>query len=192
MFNMPLVHFYGILTLLLLEISPADSLITKQISIPISKPTLLHFGEEISDAIMGNDDYRLEIIKGQSLLISARNEKARPTTLVVCYIEERAPYVVGVYPDDKAPIKRSMKSASSLAQETAEKDIFPADIAQEYYYGVCKDGITVILTNVLHKGLAVYLRFFIDNTTTTQLKLSNFSFNYIRLTAKAKNKDNLN
>jgi hypothetical protein len=171
---------YSILVLLL-WLSPAASPIpfTEKIGIPIKKPAVLKFEGKIERAVTGNRDYQLDI-DDESLLIFAKGEKSQPTTLFVRYGEERATYVAEIYPDDGAPTHLSIETTDNLEKEAAERDVFPPNIKQEYRdYGDRKDGVTVILTNVLHKGSDVYLRFFIDNTTTTQLKLSNFSFDYI-------------
>jgi hypothetical protein len=157
---------------------------TERVGIPISKPAVLHFPEEILDVELGNNHYPCKI-KGKSLLLFAKNKNAEPTTLFVRYGEAKNSYVLEIYPDEAATLQRFFSFPDRLGQEETTADLFPPGLIQEYYdYGICKDGISVILTNVIHKDSAVYLRFFIENNTTTQLQLSSFTFEYVHVLKK--------
>jgi hypothetical protein len=159
--------------------------LTDRIGIPISKPAVLHFDEEIIDVELGNSDYHLKI-KGKSLLLFANDKRAKSTTLFVRYGENKDSYVLEIYADEQAPLQRFIHTSENASQEEkGDEAIFPPELEQEYYdYGSYKDGIVVILTNIIHKDGAMYLRFFIDNTTSTNLKLSNFSFEYTSILRK--------
>lgn len=54
------------------------------------------------------------------------------------------------------------------------------DQSQDYYtIGLKKQGLSLIVTNILHQGSTTYLRIFIDNQNAVPCKLSPPSFEYI-------------
>jgi hypothetical protein len=161
---------------------------TAQIGVPVTKPTVFSFEEEIIDIDLGNKDYHVKL-RGKSLLIFAKNKEAKPTTLFVLYGKNKDTYVAEIYPDNNAPLQRFIKaqvheSATVLQQQLVEKrvlkNVFSPSEKQEYFsYGAREQGVKVVLTNVVHQGDITYLRFFLENNTTTNLKLSHFGFEYL-------------
>lgn len=163
---------------------------TDRLGVPITKPSVFSFAEDILDVDLGNSDYHVKL-RGKSLLIFAKKKDSQPTTLFVVYGKNKETYVAEIFPDDRAPLQRFIKSPTNPAPTTPAqptdlkvqevgKAIFSPNEKQAYYsYGMRKDGIQVILTNIVHQGDLTYLRLYIENNTTTHLKLAEFSFEYI-------------
>ncbi|WP_044282814.1 hypothetical protein [Candidatus Amoebophilus asiaticus] len=174
--------------LLLACLASASRAETAQIGVPITKPTVFSFEEEIIDIDLGNQDYHVKL-RGKSLLIFAKKQDSRPTTLFVLYGKNKETYVAEIYPDDQAPLQRFIKAQVHETPTTPTqqpviksvlKNVFFASEKQEYFsYGTREEGIKAILVNVSHHQDITYLRFFLENNTTTNLKLAHFGFEYI-------------
>jgi hypothetical protein len=181
-----------LLFLLLLSNIPAK---TDKLGVKISKPSVLSFPEDIIDVELGNQDY-IAKIKGKNFLIWAKTKNSLPTTLFVRYGDHKEVYVAEIYPDEPAPLQRLIQRegliASAIDQENPvlkeaipSSPIFLPDEKQAYYnYGFSKAGIKVILTNIAYQGEATYVRIFIENTTSTNLNLANFTFEYLSYVRK--------
>ncbi len=178
---------YIVLSMCFMATSLAE---TERVGIKVSKPSVLSFSGEIVDVDLGNQDYSAKI-KGKNLLICARKKDSYPTTLFVRYGDDKDSYVAEIYPDDNAPLQRFIgghqpitgnpnKDWAPQQQDVKPDNIFSPNEEQEYYnYGVNKDNVKVVLTNIAHKGDSTYLRIFIKNNTTISLTISSFSFEYI-------------
>ena len=162
---------------------------TERLGVPVAKTGVLSFDEDILDVELGSEDYEIDLKGEHIILISAKKKDAQPTTLFVRYASGRGFYFSEIYPDAKAPLQRFIKhkivEPSSKAQHAQGKkaenvDIFIGEASQEYMtFGEIHGGIKVILTNIIHQGEATYLRFSVGNNTTTNLKLSHFTFEYL-------------
>jgi hypothetical protein len=170
----------------------------KYLGITVSKPTVLSFSEDIIDFSIGNRDYSIQM-KGNNLLIVADGVKALPTTLFVRYGKDKNVFVAEISPDDNAPIHQVIedntthtgmkggKSNNSEKEMTLEEEkkaqqltIFSPHEKQEYFnYGIEKNGVKVLVVNIMHHQENSYFRIFVKNNTSIPLNIGNVSFEYI-------------
>ncbi|MHB9148002.1 MAG: hypothetical protein ACYC2U_06380 [Candidatus Amoebophilus sp.] len=163
----------------------------EKLGILVSKSSVLSFPEDIVDVELGNSDYSFKV-KGKNLLLFAKKKNAEPTTLFIRYGKNKQAYVAEIFPDDASVLQRSLPYApahpiqnpeNSMQQapiEPKRPTVFSPNQKQEYFiFGCNKDGVKVILTNIIHQGEITHLRFFIENNTTTNLKIGHYTFEYI-------------
>ncbi|MHB9147733.1 MAG: hypothetical protein ACYC2U_04865 [Candidatus Amoebophilus sp.] len=178
-----------ICTLLSVVLSSQTTVKTERLGVPVAKTGVLSFDEDILDVELGNEDYEIDLKGENIILISAKKKDAQPTTLFVRYASGKGFYFSEIYPDAKAPLQRfikhkvlpsSAKEVHAQGNRAQNVDIFIGEPSQEYMtFGEIHGGIKVILTNIIHQGEATYLRFSVENNTTTNLKLSHFTFEYL-------------
>ena len=151
-----------------------------KIGVKASQFITLEFPEEIVDLEIGSAEY-VPKAKGRYLLLKARHKKVAPTSLLVRYGEEKQGYIAELAIDEKAPMLVLIENTSKSperAQENPPEVVFDQD--QDYYtIGLQKQGLSLIVTNILHQGSTTYLRIFIDNQNAIPCKLSQPSFEYI-------------
>ena len=140
----------------------------------------LEFPAEIVDLEVGSPEY-VPKAKGKYLLLKARHKKVAPTSLLVRYGEEKQGYIAALALDEQAPMLvliEESRQRPAGAQEKPPEVVFNQD--QDYYtIGLQKQGLSLIVTNILHQGSTTYLRIFIDNQTSLPCNLSPPSFEYI-------------
>ena len=177
------------LFLLLIAFSSYTTQQAARLGILMSKASVLTFEEDIVDVELGNADYYLKI-KGKCLLLRAKSKQAQPTTLFVRYGKHKHFYVAEILPDNEAPLQQVIpgqkavepaRAVSATKQATTDlATIFSPHEGQTYYsYGMRKDGVQVILTNITHEQAVTYLRFFIENNTSLNLNLAHYTFEYV-------------
>jgi len=165
-----------------------------RLGILINKASVLTFEEDIVDVELGNADYYLKI-KGRCLLLRAKKEQSQPTTLFVRYGKHKHFYVAEIFPDNNAPLQQVIPAQKvieparevSITMEATPDitTIFSPHETQTYYsYGIRKDGVQVILTNIIHEKDITYLRLFIENNASIKLNLSHYTFEYISFLKK--------
>ena len=151
-----------------------------KIGVRASQFITLEFPAEIVDLEVGSPEY-LPKAKGKYLLLKARHKKVAPTSLLVRYGEEKQGYIATLALDEQAPMLvliEESRQRPAGAQEKPPEVVFDQD--QDYYtIGLKKQGLSLILTNILHQGSTTYLRIFIDNQTSLPCNLSQPSFEYI-------------
>lgn len=151
-----------------------------KIGVKASQFITLEFPAEIVDLEVGSPEY-IPKAKGKYLLLKARHKKVAPTSLLVRYGEEKQGYIATLALDEQAPMLVLIEETRQLpagAQEKPQEVVFDQD--QDYYtIGLKKQGLTLIVTSILHQGSTTYLRIFIDNQTSLPCNLSPPSFEYI-------------
>ena len=151
-----------------------------KIGVRASQFITLEFPAEIVDLEVGSPEY-IPKAKGKYLLLKARHKKVAPTSLLVRYGEEKQGYIATLALDEQAPmlvLTEESRQRPAGAQEKPPEVVFDQD--QDYYtLGLEKQGLSLILTNILHQGSTTYLRIFIDNQTSLPCNLSQPSFEYI-------------
>lgn len=166
----------------------------ERLGILVSKSSVLSFPEDIVDVELGNSDYSFKV-KGKNLLLFAKKMNAEPTTLFIRYGKNKQAYVAEIFPDDASPLQRSLPASPVLPTQRPEQlpqqayqtpiepkqpAIFSPSEKQEYFnFGYNKEGVKFILTNIMHQGDLTHLRFFIENNTTTNLRIGHYTFEYI-------------
>jgi hypothetical protein len=170
-------------------LSTHDSHATDRIGILISKKSVLSFDQDITDVDIDTNDYIFKV-KGQNLLIRAKQENAPTATLLIRYgYDKTMTYVAEIFPDDKAPVHIIIPRQSSLSKGTSplvEEEaagnggVFADNQKQQYtWFAVQEEGVTFMVSNIMHKDENTYIRIFIDNKTNVNLKLSYHAFEYI-------------
>lgn len=151
-----------------------------KIGVRASQFITLEFPAEIVDLEVGSPEY-VPKAKGKYLLLKARHKKVAPTSLLVRYGEEKQGYIATLSLDEQAPMLvliEESRQRPAGAQEKPPEVVFNQD--QDYYtIGLQKQGLSLIVTNILHQGSTTYLRIFIDNQTSLPCNLSPPSFEYI-------------
>ena len=152
-----------------------------KIGVRASQFITLEFPAEIVDLEVGSADYASKA-KGKYLLLKARHKKVAPTSLLVRYGEDKQGYIAALALDEQAPmlvlIEESRQRPARAPEKQQQEVVFDQD--QDYYtIGLQKQGLSLIVTNILHQGSTTYLRIFIDNQNPIPCKLSPPSFEYI-------------
>ena len=125
------------------------------------------------------------------LLLRAKQQRVQPTSLFVRYGKRKQCYVAEIFPDEQAPLHHNIQDATSkTATQEAEENpslnsAFSPDQQQQYCnYGLIKNGLQVILTNIAPREDATHLRFFIENTSSIDLCLAGCTFKYVTFLRK--------
>jgi hypothetical protein len=173
-----------------------DTYATDRLGILVSKKCVLTFDSDIVDVDIDVDDYFFKL-KGKNLLIRAKTQQARAATLFARYGKEKTTYVAEIFPDDKAPLHRIIQPQDTIEshREYSKKandnelisttGVFAPNEKQQYaWFAVEAGGVTVMVTNIAHKGKNTYLRIYINNKTTVNLKLSQHNFEYVTVLRK--------
>ena len=152
-----------------------------KIGVRASQFITLEFPAEIIDLEVGSPEY-VPKAKGKYLLLKARHKKVAPTSLLVRYGEDKQGYIAALALDEQAPmlvlIEDTRQRPAGAPEKQQQEIVFDQD--QDYYtIGLQKQGLSLILTNILHQGSTTYLRIFIDNQNPIPCKLSPPSFEYI-------------
>ena len=152
-----------------------------KIGVRASQFITLEFPAEIVDLEVGSPEY-VPKAKGKYLLLKARHKKVAPTSLLVRYGEEKQGYIAALALDEQAPmlvlIEDTRNSPAGAPEKQPQEVVFDQD--QDYYtIGLKQQGLSLIVTNILHQGSTTYLRIFIDNQNAIPCKLSPPSFEYI-------------
>lgn len=158
------------------------------IGILYSKISTLVFKEEIVDIEIGNQEYHVKV-KGRYLLLRAKHKHAQPTSLFVRYGKKMHYYVADIFPDENASLQYHLELEEDIGGKEAEKEkkVTPtfSENNQEYStLGVISNGIHVILTKILHTDNTTNLQLFIDNTSSIDLCLSHWTFEYVTVLRK--------
>lgn len=169
---------------------------TVRLGVPITKPTVFSFKEDIIDVDLGNQDYHVKL-RGKSLLIFAKKKDSQPTTLFVRYGKDKTTYVAEIFPDDKAPLHRIIQTSGTVqhfreySSQTSDNQlpnnvsVFAPNEKQQYaWFAVNEGGVIVMVSNIMHRGDQTYFRIYIENKTTVNLKLSQHIFEYITVLKK--------
>lgn len=154
-----------------------------KIGVRASQFITLEFPAEIVDLEVGSPEY-VPKAKGKYLLLKARHKKVAPTSLLVRYGEEKQGYIAELALDEQAPMLVLIEATRKRPAGAPEKQQKPQEVVfdqdQDYYtIGLQKQGLSLIVTNILHQGSTTYLRIFIDNQNAIPCKLSQPSFEYI-------------
>ena len=173
---------------------------TEKLGILISKKSVLSFESDIVDVdidVNDNINHYFFKIKGKNLLLRAKSSKAPAATLFVRYGKDKHSYVAEIFPDDKAPLHRIIQTSDVIKllekplkqtrtkQPISNGSVFAPNEKQQYtWFAVDEGGVTVMVSNIMHGGKSTYLRIYINNKTTVNLKLSHCNFEYITLLKK--------
>lgn len=152
-----------------------------RIGILSSRISTLVFQEDIVDIEIGSQEYHVKV-KGRYLLIRAKHKHAQPTSLFVRYGKKMHYYVAEISPDDNAPLTYNLAEDISEREVETDKKMTPnlADTSQKYFtLGVIGNGVRVILTNIIHTDSTTNIQLFIDNTSSVDLFLSHWTFEYV-------------
>lgn len=157
-----------------------------RIGILSSRISTLVFKEDIVDIETGSEEYHVKI-KGRYLLLRAKHKRAEPTSLFVRYGKKMHYYVAEIFPDDSAPLTYNI--AEDIGDNEVEKEKKAASTLvknkQEYFtFGAIGNGIRVILTNISHTNNTINIQLFIDNTSSIDLCLSHWTFEYVTILRK--------
>jgi len=160
---------------------------SNRIGILYSKISTLVFKEEIVDVEIGSQEYHVKV-KGRYLLLRAKHKHAQPTSLFVRYGKKMHYYVADIFPDENAPLQYHLEEdIGGKEAEKKEEKVTPtfSENNQEYYtLGVISNGIHVILTKIFHTDNTTNLQLFIDNTSSIDLCLSHWTFEYVTILRK--------
>lgn len=159
-----------------------------KIGVLSSKISTLVFKEDILDTEVGSPDYFIKA-KGRYLLIRAKHNRVRPTSLFVRYGKHKDHYIAELFPDENAPLKYYIGTDPATAKATVadqEPPVLSSKNAKQVYYsiGVKQHGIKIILTDIIHTDNATYLQLFIDNHSSIDLCLSHWTFEYVTILKK--------
>lgn len=152
-----------------------------RIGILSSRISTLVFKEDIIDIEIGSQEYHVKV-KGRYLLLRAKHKHAQPTSLFVRYGKKMHYYVAEIFPDDRANLTHNIAEEISDREVETDKKITPtlADTSQNYFtLGVIGNGVRVILTNIIHTDSTTNIQLFIDNTSSVDLCLSHWTFEYV-------------
>ena len=152
-----------------------------RIGILSSRISTLVFKEDIVDIEIGSQEYHVKV-KGRYLLLRAKHKRAQPTSLFVRYGNKMHYYVAEIFPDDNAPLTYNLAEDIGRKEVETEKKVTPifAGNNQKYFtFGVISNGIQVILTNILHTSNTTNIQLFIHNTSSIDLCLSHWTFEYV-------------
>ncbi|MHA7877898.1 MAG: hypothetical protein ACX93T_03185 [Bacteroidota bacterium] len=151
------------------------------IGVPANKISTLVFKEDVVDTEVGSPDYFVKV-KGRCLLIQAKNNRVQPTSLFVRYGKNKEYYIAELFPNDQAPLKYHIGQEVSVKQVTVkEPSVFSVNKNKQAYYtiGVKKNGIKIILTDIIHTDNTTHLQLFIDNNSSINFCLSYWMFEYV-------------
>ena len=159
-----------------------------RIGVLSSKISTLVFKEDILDTEVGSPDYFVKA-KGRYLLIRAKHNRVRPTSLFVRYGKYKDHYIAELFPDEKAPLKYYIGTDTNTSKTSIvdkEVAIFSLQNAKQAYYtiGVKQNGLKIILTDIIHTDNATHLQLFIDNHSSINLCLSHWTFEYVTILKK--------
>lgn len=158
-----------------------------KIGISHNKISTLVFDEEIVDVELGSQGYHVKV-KGRYLLLRAKSPNTNLTSLFVRYGKKKNHYyVTEIFPDNNAPLEYLIQEdcSSDVAKKRLEKEAFFSDNEQEYFdIGVIKNGVQVILNKMLHKDNATRIQLFIHNTSSVDLFLEQYTFEYVTILSK--------
>lgn len=159
----------------------------KLIGVRYSQFTTMVFPADIVDLEIGSAEY-IPKIKGKYLLLKAKSKQANPTSLMVRYGEERQGYVVGIMPNDKAPMvvhidqmekeKEQLTDGKTANQQTPEA-IFQSQSQDYYTLGLKKHGLIMMITSILNSSNVTYLYLFVENQNALPCLLSKAIFEYV-------------
>jgi hypothetical protein len=160
-----------------------------KIGISHNKISTLVFDEEIVDVELGNQEYHVKV-KGRYLLLRAKSPNINFTSLFVRYGKKKNHYyVTEIFPDNNAPLKyliqKDCDSDVAKKRTEPEKEPFFSDNEQEYFdIGVIQNGVQVILNKILHTDNATGIQLFIRNTSSVDLFLEQYTFEYVTILSK--------
>lgn len=153
-----------------------------RIGILSSKISTLVFNEEVLDTELGSQEYHIKV-KGRYLLLRAKHRNVQPTSLFVRYGKKKQHhYVAEIFPDETAPLMYLIEEDSERKEVGPEQKVSATftDHHQEYFtIGVSQNGIQVILNKMLHIDNTTSLQLFIKNTSSIDLCLDQWTFEYI-------------
>ena len=178
-----------VLVLLTLPLGAAGKAPPTKILVSDKYITLLVFDAPINGIDIGSHDYAAKI-QGRYLILRCRKHHASPTSLFVTYDEERAFLHAEVHFSQHPPkpydLRREVPPKEQAAGDASPSPAvylpgirYLAALPQAYYHlGIRKEGMTLILTNVLHDAQHIYLKLFVENQTGVdyQLEAVHFSF----------------
>jgi hypothetical protein len=154
----------------------------------------------IANITIGEEDYVCEK-EGSDVFLRAKKDSAKPATLYVRYgsLEKTITYVAKIVPAEEAPLHLKIGRLNSIqefekkvqenvvngqenvatGQENQARLFSPNEKQQYTFFAIKEEGITLMVTNIHHNGKNTYLRVFVDNNTTVNLKISQCSFSYV-------------
>lgn len=155
-------------------------------------PTIIStlvFQEAIEDVELGSQSYHVKV-KGRYLLLRAKHEDVKPTSLFVRYGKKKHQYYVAeIFPDKNGALQYLIQESDNQhapnKQPTTQHTLLD-DTQQEYYdIGIRKHKIGVILTKILHIDRTTVLQLFINNASSVDFCLTQWTFEYVTLLKKS-------
>lgn len=166
---------------------PAAHAHQDRIGVLYDKISTIVFDEEILDVELGSQAYHVKV-KGRYLLIRAKNKDIPPTSLFVRYGKKKQHYYVAeIIPDQKAPLQYSIQAENKKKEDDTDKKVSATftDTTQEYFdIGVIQHGVKVILNKILHTEGSTSIQLFIENTSSIELSLKQWTFEYVTVLSK--------